>query len=372
MSKIVDLFAGVGGLSLGAERAGFNVIGAVELDPIALETHRINFPKSKHMQGDLSYISGTDICESFDIKVGELEGLIGGPPCQGFSVIGKRNQKDPRNELFIHFFRLASELLPNFFIVENVPGILDKKYNRVRKKALELIKDKYTVMKPIIINAKDYGAPTARERVFFIGYKNDSMEPIEVISFLPDETCRTNYVKDALIGLPIEMETYDKGLHWCQIEKGEPGSYPEIISKIFSKRIGDEEAKERYTVFSEVTGIIGTRHANDVAERYSRLQPGQKDDISKSYRLRLDGFCLTLRAGTGKERGSFQAVRPIHPIDGRVINPREAARIQGFPDWFQFHQTKWHSFRQIGNSVSPIISEFILGKIMNHISKNSK
>ena len=91
-----------------------------------------------------------------------------------------------------------------------------------------------------------------------------------------------------------------------------------------------------------------------------QLKPGEVDSVSKSYRLKYKGFCPTLRAGTGSDKGSYQAVRPLHPTENRVITPREAARLQGFPDWFQFHSTKWHSFRQIGNSVSPILAEHIL------------
>ncbi len=93
------------------------------------------------------------------------------------------------------------------------------------------------------------------------------------------------------------------------------------------------------------------------------LNPGQQDKVSKSSKLDIDGFCPTLRAGTDNTKGSFQAVRPIHPSQPRVITPREAARLQGFPDWFQFHETKWHSFRQIGNSVCPIVGEKVLSAI---------
>lgn len=99
------------------------------------------------------------------------------------------------------------------------------------------------------------------------------------------------------------------------------------------------------------------------------LLPGKKDAISKAVRLAADGFCPTLRAGTNREKGSYQAVRPIHHILPRVITPREAARLQGFPDWFVFHRTKWHSFRQIGNSVSPIVAEFLLKAVLDHLSE---
>ena len=111
-----------------------------------------------------------------------------------------------------------------------------------------------------------------------------------------------------------------------------------------------------------------TDHTEIVEERYRNLQYGEQDRISKSYKLNPSSFCPTLRAGTGPDKGSFQAVRPIHYIEARVINPREAARLQGFPDWFELPETIWHSFRQIGNSVSPIAAEAILKVIFDHLN----
>ena len=95
-------------------------------------------------------------------------------------------------------------------------------------------------------------------------------------------------------------------------------------------------------------------------ERFAETKPGKREPISRTVRLDPNGLCNTLRAGTGRDHGAHQALRPIHPTEDRVITPREAARLQGFPDWFQFHPTKWHSFQQIGNSVSPIVAERIL------------
>lgn len=367
--KVIDLFAGVGGMSLGAAKAGFNVLGSIELDPIPGLTHKFNFPNSKHLQQDISTLSGKDICEAFSIKKGELEGVIGGPPCQGFSTIGKQDIEDPRNVLFIHFFRVVKELQPRFFVAENVPGILNPKYDGIRSQALEMVSDKYVILPPITINAKDYGAPTIRTRVFFIGYKKRDFSPIDIQKFNAKNDIKINLVRDAFIGLPQEINIYENKSNevaWEKIEKISSTSYPEVISNLING-VGNSDSIERYINQSEVTGIIGTRHTRSVLDRFEKLLPGETDKVSRSYRLKLDGFSPTLRAGTNSDNGSFQAVRPIHPIENRVITPREAARIQGFPDWFQFHKTKWHSFRQIGNSVSPIVSEFIMRKIKEHL-----
>lgn len=369
--KVIDLFAGVGGLSLGATRAGFDLVGAAELDSIAINTHKYNFPNLKHLQCDIAYLSGNELLEQFQIKEGELSGLIGGPPCQGFSNMGKQNINDIRNTLFIHFFRLVKEVKPDFFIAENVPGILNEKFDKIRNTAFDLITGKYKVLPHIVLKAQDYGVPTSRTRVFFIGYKKGKVNAFEPELFLSEKDCKIHYVHDALDGLPFIINNYDtptkSDLSWCKIGKTAPGSYADLLSKVIPTGVGNKEAIERFINYSEVTGVIGTKHSSEVEKRYRNVPPGKTDIVSRSFRLQWDGFCPTLRAGTDSNHGSFQAVRPLHPIEGRVITPREAARLQGFPDWFVFHRTKWHSFRQIGNSVSPIIAENILKKVYQQI-----
>jgi len=127
-----------------------------------------------------------------------------------------------------------------------------------------------------------------------------------------------------------------------------------------SNSVGNEQALKRFAERSEVSGFFGTEHTEEVIERFLKVKPGKTDSISKFPRLSWDELCPTLRAGTAKDRGSYQAARPIHPSQDRVITPREGARLQGFPDWFLFHPTKWHSLRQIGNSIPPLMAERIL------------
>ena len=169
-------------------------------------------------------------------------------------------------------------------------------------------------------------------------------------------------------GLPEEINPHwlreEDG--WREIEQVIEGDFGSKLYGQIPTGVGDAEAITRLQEKNEVSGCLGTRHAKRLIDRYSEIKPGETDPISKSRRLKSDGFCPTLRAGTGSDKGSFQAVRPLHPTENRVITPREAARLQGFPDWFQFHPTKWHSFRQIGNSVSPILAEHILSVIKRH------
>ena len=172
-------------------------------------------------------------------------------------------------------------------------------------------------------------------------------------------------VEDALKGLPQKIKSHwlQEKDGWRKIKKDVEGDFGSKLYGQIPDGVGDAEAIARLNKKNEVSGCLGTRHTKKVLDRYSKIKPGKTDSISRSRRLNSNGFCPTLRAGTGSDKGSRQAVRPLHPTENRVITPREAARLQGFPDWFQFHATKWHSFRQIGNSVSPILAEHILSVI---------
>lgn len=362
---IIDLFSGAGGLSLGAARAGFFVRGAVELDPEAMRAHRINFPGSVHLETDVSSISGRSLKASLGFRNGDLAGIIGGPPCQGFSCIGRSERDDARNKLFVDFFRLVAEARPKFFLAENVPGIMNEKYAVLRDRAFSQIEGTYAILPPMVISASDYGAPTVRTRVFFCGYRRNEMEDLSVEDFSAPADTEIVRVRDALRGLPVKVSPgwQDEEQGWRVARVHGDGYFASRLHGCVPLGVGDPRAIGLLKKESRASGCLGTVHSHEVARRYARIEPGKRDPVSKSHRLDPDGFCPTLRAGTGHDRGRFQAVRPLHPTEDRVITPREAARLQGFPDWFQFSPTKWHSFRQIGSSVSPILAERILSVI---------
>jgi len=370
LPKVIDLFAGVGGLSLGAARAGFHVVLSVEKDKHALASHKKNFPYSLHSGTDISTLDGESLLEIANLKNGELDGLIGGPPCQGFSSIGHRNVEDSRNTLFAKFFCLVAESRPKFFVAENVLGILSPQYDSIRESALKCVGDGYKMLAPFRVKASDYGAPTVRERVFFVGIRDDcSNHDIDIRISAPPTNIKAVTVKEALKGLPRIRSTWiEEHQGWRKLTSTPEGEFGEYSKHRIPLGVGDLSGITSYKNDSLVSGCLGTEHSDEVKMRYGNLKPGERDSVSRSVRLVADGFCPTLRAGTGPERGSYQAVRPIHHNSPRVITPREAARLQGFPDWFQFAPSKWHSFRQIGNSVSPIVSEAILSRAKDLIT----
>lgn len=366
---VIDVFSGVGGLSLGAARAGFNVVAAIELDGLALTTHRINFPNSAHLKKDVSVLSADELWEILSLRPGSIQGLIGGPPCQGFSDIGRKIAGDPRNSLLGSFFRLVSQLRPAFFLAENVPGLLADRNAETRSAAFSWIPQDYVVLQPIKAKASDYGAPTTRTRVFFIGYDPDRVAAMTEADFVPALGAEDVRVANALRNLPrlrAHWATSDES--WRAVGELGDSAFERRIKDVVPALVGDPNAISLYRSKRVASGFLGTVHTPETIRRFRALRFGQLDIVSKGTRLDPNGHCPTLRAGTGPERGSYQAVRPIHPRSPRVINPREAARLQGFPDWFQFHPTKWHAFRQIGNSVSPIVAEALLRVVRSRLS----
>ncbi len=378
MPNVIDLFAGAGGLSLGASRAGFKVISAVEIDKHAIESHAVNFPKTIHIQKNILDLSGAELLQLSHTTANDVCGIIGGPPCQGFSSIGHGDVNDARNTLFIKFFELIHEIRPTFFVAENVPGIMNPKYDAIRELAFQQVSD-YTMLPPLIINASEYGAPTTRTRYFFIGYLNNRhLGPVTVADIEKRKVSSKNLttVRKALEGLPTVIpDDNNTGIQVLSDEYCDKNAnheqckffYHRVCGK-YPPGVGDKEYIRNFKNNHEVNGFLSTHHSNVVSARYSALGFGKQDRVSKSTRLNPDSFCPTLRAGTGPDKGSFQAVRPIHYAEARVIMPREAARLQGFPDWYKLPDTIWHSFRQIGNSVSPIAAEQVLRAIYQKLT----
>jgi len=372
MHSIVDLYSGIGGLSLGAVRAGFTLALSVDYDAILSKIHEKNFPGFQHLQADISHLTGSRLLQYAGLKRDELCGIIGGSPCQGFSRIGKRDQSDARNQLFVHFFRLVAELKPAFFLAENVQGILDFQNQLIVTEALNLIRKDYVLLDPFELNAADFGAATNRKRIFFIGYLPHLCESLTKSDFESAKWKTKSTVAVALSGLPHKIkENWSKDDNgWRALRVRVNGLVGEKIYGDIPDGVGDPDTVKKLLDQNLVSGCIFTNHTPQVEKRFRTVVPGKTDAVSRMFRLKKSGLCPTLRAGTGRDKGSYMALRPIHFSEPRVITPREAARLQGFPDWFRFDKTKWHAFRGIGNSVSPLMAESILRVIRGKLKSN--
>lgn len=358
---IIDLFSGAGGFSLGAHLAGFNVNYAIDNDIDLTYALKTNFPNIQIFNEDLSTLPPSKLLELVGLGKYELSGIIGGPPCQGFSYIGKREPDDPRNILVNKFFNFVSYTQPSFFVLENVLGLLSHPFNKVLDEGLSLIDSTYEVLPPLILNASDFGAATSRSRVFILGYRTQQVDKIKTEEFTEHPKYSMASVYDAIHDLPsiISASREDDGEYWAFFERKPESDYARRARSLPQNGLSTPIINS-YLNKGKISGFQPTRHTRNVLERFSMVKPGGRDEISRSKRLSWQDLCPSLRAGTGRDRGSYQSLRPIHPSEDRVITVREAARLQGFPDWFQFHPTQWHSFRMIGNSVSPYVSEAIL------------
>lgn len=367
---VVDLFCGCGGFSLGAELTGFRSLAAIDIDPILQSAYRRNFPGSRAIQASVADIDAS----GWRYLLGKVrpDGLIGGPPCQGFSPMGRHRKNDPRNTLLGHFYRHVEILRPKFFIMENVPGLLSEDNYEILSNGLENVPSRYRVLDPIIVNASDYGAATSRRRVLIIGYDPNEVGILEPKMFQPRPLENPVTVRDAISDLPgpiPEAKTIGE-FGWRKYPQRAAHRLTEYAVRLRNlppPGLGWSEAVELHRN-GFVSGVVETQHSGKVARRYRVTEGGKSDPITKAYRLEWAGQCPTIRAGTGADKGAFQSVRPLHPGKGRVITVREGARLQGFPDWFVFHPTKWHSFRMIGNSVSPLVSSGLFKSIAPKIA----
>lgn len=365
--SILDLFCGCGGLSLGAHSAGFETQLAIDIDSNLRSAYERNF--------QVRNISGVDLADATPTSLKRMlggkspVGVIGGPPCQGFSIMGRGHDDDPRNSLVSKFLELAIGLKPAFFLMENVPGLLADRHKNILDAALSKIRSPYKVVGPIKLNALSYGAATKRERVVIIGFDPNRVDTITENDLLAAQLDGSVITSDAISDLPALGGEIIKanGFGWAKMPtQTEVGNYAKRLRLPPPEGYLPEFARTLHAQ-GFVTGCEATMHKSETIERFSATLPGAQENISRYYRLAWDKPAPTLRAGTGADRGSYQAARPIHPVEPRVITVREAARLQGFPDWFLFHPTKWHSHRMIGNSVSPIFAEAIFKVIASKL-----
>lgn len=365
----VDLFAGAGGFSLGIEQAGFDVAIAVEKDPVHAATYRFNFPQTQVLWGDAATLSGKDLQELLSDRPIDL--VFGGPPCQGFSVMGKHDLRDSRNSLVFHFCRLVRELQPRYFLMENVPGLTHAN-NRVllRRLKREFKAAGYKIVEPVrVLNAAEFGVPQTRKRLFLLGTRQG-----EALLSYPQPTTTRVTVRDAIADLP-DLDTFPELRSQDEILlKPERIERLEATASTYAKQLRELVPDPENFAYPRrwnpllLTGSWQTQHALATRQRFGQLSPGEQDKISRLRRLEWAGCCYTLRAGTGADRGSHTAPRPLHPQYNRTISVREAARLHSFPDWFRLHATKWHGFRQIGNAVPPLLGRVLGHRIMQAIA----
>lgn len=369
----VDLFAGAGGMSLGFEQAGFDVVAAVEIDPIHAAIHSWNFPNCTTICRSVVGLSGAEIRKIAKIGDRKVDVVCGGAPCQGFSMIGQRMLDDPRNSLVKEFVRIVVELEATYFVFENVKGITVGTHKKFLTELIaEFSKNGYEVVQPWkVLNAAEYGVPQDRQRLFLVGCRKDSKLPsypapthqhpgkFKEDSELPKgPTC-----EDALGDIPDaerfpELLTSDS----VKVEWGAASAYAQALRGLTND--ADGYGYKRKTDRSVMTSSLRTEHTAESRKRFKDTETGTVEPVSRFFKLPPEGVANTLRAGTDSQRGAFTSPRPIHYKYPRCVTVREMARLHGYPDWFRFHSTKWHGARQIGNSVPPPLARAVASQIV--------
>ena len=375
--SVIDLFAGAGGFSLAAHQWGAQILAAIEFDKDACDTYRTNIIKrlgqnTKLYEQDILNLTPAQLMSDIALPAGSLDLLIGGPPCQGFSShrINNAGIDDPRNKLLIRYFDFVHEIQPKVFLVENVPGLLWKRHEKYFNEFMELgRKNGYFIKDPITINAKDYGVPQNRNRVFILGIRMDvnykhiqwppaqthfdpkekkqswetastifERPPQNILDKLKDKLQKNNKEADSIIsslqyGLPLPNKQVDP----CTIHMQHSSSMIERLAN---------------------TPINGSR--DDISFRLPCHEGGYvgHKDVYGRIRLHLPGPTMTTGC-FNPSKGRF-----VHPWENHGITPRHAARFQTFPDEYIFKAGITSQGKQIGNAV-PVK----LGKVLiNHIA----
>lgn len=372
----IDLFAGAGGMSLGFEQAGFDVKAAVEIDPVHCAVHKFNFPDCAVIPHSIAKISGAEIRAAAGIGRRAVDCVFGGPPCQGFSMIGHRSFDDPRNALVMEFVRIVTELNARTFVFENVRGLTVGKHKAFLREIAQAFEQAgYNVRLPWrVLDAANYGVPQHRERLFLIGarkgialpeYPTALVRPAdhdggELFDIPIGPSCA-----DALGDLP-DADNFAELIESDCVEPrvlGVPSRYAAELRCLTNSawHYGYVRDWQRAILSSSWR----TDHTAISRRRFGETPHGETEPISRFYKLSPAGLSNTLRAGTDGARGAFTSPRPIHYLYPRCVTVREMARLHGFPDWFRLHSTKWHGARQIGNSVPPPLARAVAAELVS-------
>lgn len=361
--SVVDLFAGCGGMSLGFEFAGFHPVLAIEKDAWASETYARNRTGVTVVTDDITKMLHP---KAKFTNVDDVFGIIGGPPCQGFSLSGDRDPKDPRNSLFMDYMRFVEDFRPSFFVMENVPGILSsvtKKGDSVKDVIIGVAKGLGYNVKVMQLDASHYGVPQSRLRVFFVGIRDDY--PFDSEKLMPVKTTATNPVtiRQAISDLPT--------INACE------GS--EVMS--YTSDAGNEYQRWCRKGSESVRNHVAMRHTKRLVARFHVIKQGESAaDVPHEHMQRKRGNAAVISGKIYSQNNmrplpdlpsptvpaSFQS-NFVHPFFDRNYTAREGARLQSFPDWYVFCGRRttmsWEKnlsqYQQIGNAVPPLLAKSI-------------
>jgi len=363
MPKAISLFAGAGGCSFGFKQAGYDIVFATDFNRAAMDTYALNFKGANIACADICEFDFEQLLRSLDLKPGELDVLIGGPPCQGFSTAGPRFWDDPRNHLLKQYVRAIEVIRPKWLMMENVEGLLTTKDGEYVFEVVKAFVNLGYRVRLEKVYAHEYGVPQRRKRVIIVGNRlgKDFVFPT------PTEASHGRIFRkggvtlaQALHGLPRptaenQPVPYDSDMrgHWASFLVSESG----VVTDHFSPPV-DELQRERISALGPGQTMkdlpAHLQHPSFQKRANRRVMdgtPSEKRGGSPSglKRLHADEPCLTI---TGAATREF-----IHPAEDRTLTIREAARVQTFPDGFVFVGSLADRIQQIGNAIPPVLAQ---------------
>lgn len=367
--KVVDLFAGVGGLSYGfAHDKDFLIVAANEiLEPMA-RAYSANHPSVKMYNKDIKDFSISDLTTDLGLKEGDIDIVVGGPPCQAYSTVGKRLIDDPRGKLFQDYFRILQELRPRLFVFENVKGLLSIQGGNLIRQIRELFESIGYSVQLKLLNAADYGAPQIRERVILIGTLDsrpfDYPKPTH---YDPSTTVNNKGLKpyvtigEALGDLP-SIRSGECGEEYATEPQND---YQRLMREGAPEKIAEHEcSKNNPRMVALMEALPDGGSPKDIPEE---LRP--TSGFANTYcRLWWDKPSTTITRNLGCPSSS----RCIHPRDPRPLTTREGARLQGFPDSYIFAGSRGDKHLQIGNAVPTFLSVAIKDAVKRYLKGESR
>ncbi len=384
----IDLFCGAGGLTLGARMAGFRVLFGVDVDPWACQTYEANNPGVECYRVDIAALDPSKLRRKLGLEPSELDLLLGGPPCEGFSIYApERYIEDPRNHLFRHYLAFVREFRPKFVLMENVPGMLslgNGVFIRAIMRALEDLGYK-TGMR--VLNAANYGVPQDRWRVFIVGTALDGAEPLfpQPTHYAP---VRANFTGGRVFTVSATQPDVFGALKRFVTVGEAIGDLPALRAGEGSEVMPyDREPHSEYARMMRegskcVYNHVAPKLSKVNLERLKHIPPGgswrdipfdllplgmkraRRSDHTKRYgRLRADGLAATILGKCDPHWGPV-----FHYEQDRTLTVREEARLQSFPDWYRFYGPRSAQYEQVGNAVPPLLAKALCGLIRRQLS----
>lgn len=365
--KLIDLFCGAGGLSLGFEMAGFDVLAGIEIDSEFLKTYKNSHKNTLDILGDINRIDLIEHLKEKNIDISHMDLVIGGPPCQGFSTVGNRMIDDERNLLVKEFVRIVSNINPKMFVMENVSGL-----SSMRNGLGDLIKDElfqlfddigYNTSSKVLL-ATDYGVPQLRKRIFFVGMRKDFEynfqfpKPSHFANNTLFASKDSSYltVHDAISDLPpIKCNEFS------DTYLSEPlNEYQKNLREGCVKLLNHKAPKHSNIVLDRIKNIPQGGNHSDLPENL-KLKRGYSNIYGKLHEKK-PADTITGNCGCASAPGKF-----IHPNALRVLTVREASRLQSFPDYVEFFGSVSKQYKQVGNAVPPLLAKSLALEVKRSI-----